>query len=299
MAAFREVGRIAVFAARVLVACVTPVIYVRELLRQCLRIGFYSLPVVGLTAVFIGAALALNIYVGGSRFNAEQFVPNIVVLGITRELGPVLAGLMLAGRVSAGIAAEIGTMRVTEQIDALLTLSTKPERYLYAPRVLAATLTLPLLVLVADIIGVMGGYLVGVNSLDFNGALYLRNTWAFVTASDIWSGVIKARRVRLHHRAHGLLSGRPLERRRRRRRPRGDARRRRRGRADPRLQLHPHLDLHEHRPVRGRSDQRSDPRTEERPQALRRQAGAARRRPRRSRPASRWSSSAARAPASR
>jgi len=192
VAAFREVGRMSAFAAGVLVACVTPVIYPREVLRQCLKIGFYSLPVVGLTAVFIGAALALNIYTGGSRFNAEQFVPNIVVLGITRELGPVLAGLMLAGRVSAGIAAEIGAMRVTEQIDALHTLSAKPSRYLYAPRVLAAILTLPLLVIVADIIGVMGGYLVGVSALEFNSSLYLKNTWQFVTDGDIQSGVIKA-----------------------------------------------------------------------------------------------------------
>ncbi len=189
---FREIGRIASFSGGVLLACLTPVIYIREVLRQCLKIGYYSLPVVGLTAVFIGAALALNIYTGGSRFNAEQFVPNIVVLGITRELGPVLAGLMLAGRVSAGIAAEIGAMRVTEQIDALLTLSAKPSRYLYAPRVIAGILTLPLLVVVADIIGVLGGYLVAVGALDFNGSLYLKNSWAFVTGNDIWSGVIKA-----------------------------------------------------------------------------------------------------------
>ncbi len=192
LGALREVGRITAFAGQVLVACVTPVIYVREVLRQCVKIGFFSLPVVGLTAVFIGAALALNIYTGGSRFNAEQFVPNIVVLGITRELGPVLAGLMLAGRVSAGIAAEIGAMRVTEQIDALLTLSAKPARYLYAPRVLAAIFTLPLLVIVADIIGVMGGYMVGVGALDFNGATYLRNTWQFATTGDVVSGLIKA-----------------------------------------------------------------------------------------------------------
>ena len=99
---------------------------------------------------------------------------------------------MLAGRVSAGIAAEIGAMRVTEQIDALLTLSAKPARYLYAPRVIAGILTLPLLVLVADIIGVLGGYLVAVGTLDFNGSLYLKNSWAFVTGNDIWSGVIKA-----------------------------------------------------------------------------------------------------------
>ena len=192
LAALREIGRIATFSVQVLIACVTPVIYVREFLRQCMKIGFYSLPVIGLTAVFIGAALALNIYTGGSRFNAEQLVPNIVVLGITRELGPVLAGLMLAGRVSAGIAAEIGAMRVTEQIDALLTLSAKPSRYLYAPRVLAAVITLPLLVLVADIIGVMGGYLVGVAALDFNGSTYLRSTWQFVSDGDIISGLIKA-----------------------------------------------------------------------------------------------------------
>lgn len=192
LGAFREIGRIVVFWLNVLIACVTPVIYIREFLRQCMKIGFYSLPVVGLTAVFIGAALALNIYTGGSRFNAEQFVPNIVVLGITRELGPVLAGLMLAGRVSAGIAAEIGAMRVTEQIDALLTLSAKPARYLYAPRVLAATITLPILVVIADIIGVLGGYLVSVGSLNFNGAVYLRNTWQFVSSGDIVSGLIKA-----------------------------------------------------------------------------------------------------------
>lgn len=126
LAALREVGRMSMFWGRTFGAAVTPVIYLREVGRQCMRIGFYSLPVVGLTAVFIGAALALNIYAGGSRFNAEQFVPNIVVLGITRELGPVLAGLMLAGRVSAGIAAEIGAMRVTEQIDALLTCQPNP-----------------------------------------------------------------------------------------------------------------------------------------------------------------------------
>jgi phospholipid/cholesterol/gamma-HCH transport system permease protein len=119
-------------------------------------------------------------------------VPNIVVLGITRELGPVLAGLMLAGRVSAGIAAEIGTMRVTEQIDAMTTLSTDPFRFLIAPRVLAATLCLPILVLVADIIGVMGGYLVAVNSLDFNGATYLRNTFEFIEPQDVILGLVKA-----------------------------------------------------------------------------------------------------------
>jgi len=171
---------------------VRPPFYGSQFARQMLRIGWLSLPVVGLTAVFIGAALALNIYTGGARFNAEQFVPNIVVLGITRELGPVLAGLMLAGRVSAGLAAEIGTMRVTEQIDALSTLSTDPMRFLIAPRLVAAVATFPILVLVADIIGVMGGYLVGIGALGFNGAIYLRNTLDFVEAGDVALGLVKA-----------------------------------------------------------------------------------------------------------
>ncbi|WP_395647566.1 MlaE family ABC transporter permease [Terricaulis sp.] len=187
-----EAGRFSAFVGRAITAVFTPPIFVGQFLRQCLQIGYFSLPVVGITAVFIGAALALNIFVGGARFNAEQFVPNIVVLGITRELGPVLAGLMLAGRVSAGIAAEIGTMRVTEQIDAMSTLSTDPFRFLVAPRVLAATLCLPLLVLVADIIGVMGGYLVAVNSLDFNGVTYLRNTFEFMEPQDVILGLVKA-----------------------------------------------------------------------------------------------------------
>ncbi|MAP95014.1 MAG: ABC transporter permease [Ponticaulis sp.] len=188
----QEAGRLAAFAGRVKIAAITPPLYVMEILRQIIRIGYFSLPVVGLTAIFTGAALALNIYVGGSRFNAEQFVPNIVVLGITRELGPVLAALMLAGRVSAGIAAEIGTMKVTEQIDALHTLSTDPFRYLYAPRFWAAVLSLPILVFIADIIGVYGGYLVSTGTLDFSGSLYIRNTMNYVTSSDIAGGMIKA-----------------------------------------------------------------------------------------------------------
>ena len=189
---FAEIGRLAVFAGRVKGAAFTPRWYGGEILRQMVRIGFYSLPVVGLSAVFIGAALALNIYEGGSRYGAEQFVPNIVVLGISRELGAVITGLMLAGRVSAGIAAEIGAMRVTEQIDALETLSASRYRYLYAPRFIAALITLPMLVVAANIIGVMGGWLVSVYGLSFDSTVYLRNTVDFVTRDDILVGLIKA-----------------------------------------------------------------------------------------------------------
>ena len=192
IALIRTAGRVAMFAGRGLYAIVGTPFYLRQLIRQIGQIGYFSLPVVGLTAVFTGAALALNIYTGGGRFNAEQIMPQIVALGITRELGPVLAALMLAGRVSAAIAAEIGAMRATEQIDALQTLSTDPYRYLIAPRLIAAVLTLPALTVVADIIGIAGGWLVATASLNFSGAGYVINTWNFLQPWDIVSGLIKA-----------------------------------------------------------------------------------------------------------
>ncbi len=185
-------GRVALFAARGVRAVFSPPWFFGQLGRQLMSVGYFSLPVVGLTAVFTGAALALNIYTGGGRFNAEQIMPQIVALGITRELGPVLAALMLAGRVSAAMAAEIGAMRATEQIDALHTLSTDPMRYLIAPRLLATVIVMPLLVVVADIIGIAGGWVVAVKTLDFNGAVYVKNTWDFLQGWDVESGLIKA-----------------------------------------------------------------------------------------------------------
>ncbi|MGF1659354.1 MAG: MlaE family ABC transporter permease [Rubrimonas sp.] len=188
----RGAGAVAIFGFSSVALSVSPPFYLPELGRQLLRIGYFSLPVVGLTALFTGAALALQIYAGGARFNAESVVPSIVAIGMTRELGPVLGGLMVAGRVSASIAAEIGTMRVTEQIDALTTLSTNPLKYLVAPRLWAATIALPFLVLIGDIIGIMGGYLVGVARLGFNGGTYIQNTWDFLELGDVTSGLVKA-----------------------------------------------------------------------------------------------------------
>lgn len=188
----RQAGAVAIFGARGLAAAFTPPLFLGQTGRQMLQIGWFSLPVVGLTAVFTGAALALNIYTGGGRFNAEQIMPQIVALGITRELGPVLAALMLAGRVSAAIAAEIGAMRATEQIDALQTLSTDPYRYLIAPRLVAAVLTLPLLTAVADVIGIAGGWTVATATLEFSGAVYVRNSLDFLEPWDVISGLIKA-----------------------------------------------------------------------------------------------------------
>lgn len=186
------IGALMLFAGNSIFHILTPRWYFLELWRQILKIGYFSLPVVGMTALFTGAVLALQIYIGGSRFNAEGVVAQIVAIGIVRELGPVLGGLMVAGRVSAAIAAEIATMRVTEQIDALSTLSTNPFKYLVAPRVVAGVLTMPILVAVADIIGIMGGFLVGVNRLNFNADTYISNTVNFLQAGDIFSGLIKA-----------------------------------------------------------------------------------------------------------
>ena len=192
MSVLAHIGGLAVFTGEALAGVVRPPIYTRLILSQMVRIGYFSLPVVGLTAFFTGGALALQIYLGGNRYGAEAIVPQIVVLGITRELGPVIAGLMVAGRVAAAIAAEIGTMKVTEQIDALTTLATNPIKYLVVPRLIAAVLCMPILVAVADSIGVFGGYAVATQSLGFAGSIYLKNTVDFATNQDIVSGLIKA-----------------------------------------------------------------------------------------------------------
>ncbi|MES2473813.1 MAG: ABC transporter permease [Pseudomonadota bacterium] len=187
-----HIGRLSVFTGTALAAIVAPPIYWRLIGQQIMRIGYFSLPVVGLTAFFTGGALALQIFLGGNRFGTEAVVPQIVVLGITRELGPVIAGLMVAGRVAAAIAAEIGTMKVTEQIDALTTLATNPIKYLVVPRLVAAVLCMPILVAIADSIGVFGGYVVATQSMGFSGGTYLKNTVDFATQADIVSGLIKA-----------------------------------------------------------------------------------------------------------
>ena len=192
MTVLTHIGRLSSFTAQALAAIVAPPIYWRLIGQQIMRIGYYSLPVVGLTAFFTGGALALQIYLGGNRYGAEAIVPQIVVLGITRELGPVIAGLMVAGRVGAAIAAEIGTMKVTEQIDALTTLATNPIKYLVVPRLVAAVICMPVLVGIADSIGVFGGYVVATQSLDFTGSIYLKNTVDFATSQDILSGLYKA-----------------------------------------------------------------------------------------------------------
>ena len=191
LGALAALGRLIVFTGSTLRHLVTPPFYAREFGNALFQIGFLSLPVVGLTALFTGGALALQIYSGGARFSAEAVVPQIVAIGMVRELGPVLVGLMIAARVTSSIAAEIATMKVTEQLDALVTLSTHPMKYLTVPRVLAATLVMPFLVGVGDIVGVMGGFIMGTERLGFNGATYLQNTVDFLEWRDIVSSLTK------------------------------------------------------------------------------------------------------------
>ena len=185
------IGRIAMFAGQTLGHMVRGPFYLRELAIAFFNIGWLSLPVVGLTSLFTGGALALQIYAGGARFNAEAVVPQIVAIGMVRELGPVLVGLMIAARVTSSIAAEIATMKVTEQIDALVTLSTHPMKYLTVPRVLAATIVVPALVAIGDIIGIFGGYAVATGTLGFNPAAYIRNTVDFLEMKDVVSSLAK------------------------------------------------------------------------------------------------------------
>jgi phospholipid/cholesterol/gamma-HCH transport system permease protein len=192
MFALSEIGSVFMFTLAGVRSCLLPPFYFREILRQLMEVGFYSLPIVGLTAIFAGMALALQTYVGFTRFNAEGAVASVVVISITRELGPVFAGLMVAGRTSSAMAAEIGSMRVSEQIDALITLRVDPYKFLVAPRLLASVTVLPFLVVVADIVGVLGGFIVSSTLLDMSSGSYISQTVSNMAAIDVISGLVKA-----------------------------------------------------------------------------------------------------------
>jgi len=166
--------------------------HLRMLLQQAEQVGVQSLPVVLLTALFTGMVLALQSYIVFHRFAAESLTGLVVSMSVVRELGPVLVGLMVAGRVGASFAAELGTMRVTEQIDALWTLSTDPIRYLIIPRIIAVTAMMPLLAVVADFVGIYGGYAISVYALDQNPTVYIENTTIYMELEDFYSGVVKA-----------------------------------------------------------------------------------------------------------
>ncbi|MEM8959940.1 MAG: ABC transporter permease [Acidobacteriota bacterium] len=189
---FLAMGRFAITFWRVMVWTPRPPYDFAQLFRQMVRVGVDSLPVVMLTALFTGMVMALQTFTVLARFDAESYVGSLVALSMVRELAPVLAALMIAGRVGSAMGAELGTMRVTEQIDALEVLATDPFHYLMVPRVWATTLTLPLLVALADLVGILGGYLIAVVLLGANPVTYIDNTYQYMELNDLTSGLIKA-----------------------------------------------------------------------------------------------------------
>ncbi len=187
-----ELGKIVILLLLTIKQLILPPLEVRNTFKQMLEIGVRSLPVVLITAIFTGMVFALQTFTGFKRFGADALVGTVVALSMTRELGPVLTGLIVAGRAGAAMAAELGTMRVTEQIDALETLATNPIKYLVVPRFLAGIFMLPALVIVADMIGIIGGYFVTVGLFKTSSIVYWKRTWDYLEFSDIYNGLIKS-----------------------------------------------------------------------------------------------------------
>src|SRR3972149_6897664 len=187
-----ESGRVAILFLKTLLWIFRPPLNLRNILAQIEEVGINSIPVILITGAFTGMVLALQSYTGFKRFGAETFVGTVVALSITRELGPVLSGLMVSGRVGSAMAAELGTMQVTEQIDALYTLATNPIKYLIVPRFLASLIVMPILTVFADVLGILGGYLVSVNLLGSNPTIYIRRTFDYLDLEDIYIGLFKA-----------------------------------------------------------------------------------------------------------
>jgi len=174
-----------------LVAFVTPPFYVRDIVEQFDAIGVGSLTVVLLTGLFTGAVLALQTGVTLDQFGARPLVGRLVSASMIKELGPVLTGLMLSGRVGSGIAAELGSMVVTDQINALRALGTDPIRKLVAPRILAGLLMAPVLTVVADFVGILGGWVIAVFTLQVSSGLYWSSIIQALYVQDVWMGLIK------------------------------------------------------------------------------------------------------------
>jgi phospholipid/cholesterol/gamma-HCH transport system permease protein len=189
---FEQAGRWFDMLGRTFMWAFRPPFAIMEWVRQMVRLGFDSIPVVFLTTMFTGMVMALQTFNGFQRVHAENFVGSVVALAMLRELSPVLVGLMVTGRVGSSMAAEIGTMRVTEQLDALEALATDPVQYLFVPRVIAGIVMLPFLTILGDALGVFGGYLVAVRMMGANPVIYEQNTYQFLEMNDVWSGVIKA-----------------------------------------------------------------------------------------------------------
>ena len=188
----RYAGGISVLTGETLFWIPMPPFRRRQLVEQMSKIGVDSLPIISMISLATGMVLALQSAYQMQRFTAEMYIASLVAFSMTRELGPVLTALIVAGRVGASITAEMGTMKVTEQIDALQTLATNPVKYLVVPRFLALIIMLPLLTLYADVIGILGGYIIGVGKLGISHAMYMKNTWDPLKYKDVYTGLIKS-----------------------------------------------------------------------------------------------------------
>ena len=187
-----ESGKIVLLFLSALTWLVRPPLRLRLIAKQMEFVGVQSLSVVMITAAFAGMVLALQTYYGFRMFGGESLVGATVALSLTRELGPVFTALMVTGRAGSAMAAELGTMKVTEQVDALYTMSVNPVQYLIVPRILAAVLMVPILTILADFIGVVGGYFVGVHLLGINSGIFMARIVEFVEMDDITNGLIKS-----------------------------------------------------------------------------------------------------------
>ena len=187
-----EMGKILILFLSVLMWMVRPPLKLRLIFKQMEFVGVKSIFVVVLTGTFTGMVMALQGYYGFRMFNAESLVGSTVALGMTRELGPVLTALMVTARAGSAMAAELGTMRVTEQIDALSVMAANPVKHLIVPRIIAGVVMLPALTIVSDFMGILGGYFVGVKILNINEGAFVKNITKMVDLSDIYNGLIKA-----------------------------------------------------------------------------------------------------------
>jgi phospholipid/cholesterol/gamma-HCH transport system permease protein len=188
----KETGNIGLFFIQSIYMCFRKPFKFNYILKQMEFIGVNSVAVVVISGGFIGMVLALQSYHGFRRFGSEGLVGITVALSMTRELGPVLTGLMVSGRAGSAMAAELGTMRVTEQIDALTVMALSPIKYLVVPRVIASFLMLPVLTIVSDFIGIIGGYLVGVKLLGINEGAFINKIIKYLDPEDIYNGLVKA-----------------------------------------------------------------------------------------------------------
>ncbi len=188
----RYAGGLSILMGQTLFWIPMPPLRRRQVFEQMAKIGVDSLPIVFLISMFTGMVLALQSAYQMQRFSAEMYIASLVAFSMTRELGPVLTALIVAGRVGASITAELGTMKVTEQIDAMETLATNPIKYLVVPRFLALIVMLPLLTVYSDVVGMLGGYMVGVYKLGISHSMYMKNTWEPLKYKDVFTGLIKS-----------------------------------------------------------------------------------------------------------